>query len=133
MRLPSSILHSTAFRFSIYFSGLFAVIALAAGWAIYVWVSNEFQDRQASYVSEMRDTLLTVAYNDGFNAMRDVIVRKARVSPEAGIIYLLTDKAGRFIAGNIEPIPTFDGTRFIPWDGLQLKKRMVRIQQYHRV
>jgi signal transduction histidine kinase len=121
MRPPSSVLHSTAFRFSIYFAGLFALIALSAGWGVYVWVSDEFQDRQDSYVSEMKDTLLTVAYNDGFNAARNVIARKARVSPEAGIIYLLTDKAGRLIAGNIDPIPTFEGTRFIPWQALHLK------------
>jgi signal transduction histidine kinase len=121
MRPQSRILRSTAFRFSIYFAGLFASIALAAGWAIFTWVSNEFRERQASYISDMKDTLLTVAHNGGFNALRDVVVRKARVSPEAGIIYLLTDKSGGFIAGNIDPIPTFAGTRIVPWRDLHLR------------
>ena len=121
MRLPSRILRSTAFRFSIYFASLFALIALAAGWGIFAWVSDEFRERQASYISDMKDTLLTVARNEGFNGLRDVVVRKARVSPEAGIIYLLTDKSGGFIAGNIDEIPVFDGARFIAWRDLHLR------------
>jgi signal transduction histidine kinase len=69
----------------------------------------------------MKDTLLTVATNNGFDALKDVIIRKARVSPEAGIIYVLTDPSGQFIAGNINPIPRFEGTRFIPWSDLSLR------------
>jgi signal transduction histidine kinase len=121
MRPPSSILRSTAFRFSVYFSVLFGLIAAAVGWSVYVWVSNEFEDRQVSYVSDMKDTLLTVATNDGFDALKDVITRKARVSSEAGIIYLLTDTSGLFLAGNIDLVPRFEGTRFIPWSDLSLR------------
>jgi signal transduction histidine kinase len=121
MRLRSRILRSTAFRFSIYFAILFALIALVAGWGFFAWVSEEFHQRQASFIADMKDTLLTVARNEGFTGLRDVVVRKARISPDAGIIYLLTDKSGGFIAGNIDPIPIFGGTRFIPWRDLHLR------------
>ena len=121
MRLRSSILRGTAFRFSIYFAVLFALIALIAGWGFFAWVSGEFHQRQASFIADMKDTLLTVARNEGFAGLREVVLRKARVSPDAGIIYLLTDKSGGFIAGNIDPIPTFAGNRFIPWRDLSLR------------
>ena len=104
-----------------YFSVLFGVIAVAVGWSVYVWVSNEFEERQASYVSDMRDALLTVARNNGFDALKSVVARKSGISPEAGIVYLLCDEAGGFVAGNINPIPWFEGTRFVPWSNVELR------------
>ncbi len=104
-----------------YFSLLFGLIAVAVGWSVYAWVSNEFRERQVSYVADVRDALLTVASDNGFNALKSVVARKSGISPEAGIVYLLTDAEGRYIAGNINPIPRFEGSRFVPWSKVPLR------------
>lgn len=121
MSRVSSVLHATAFRLALYFSSLFALIALAVGWSIYAWVSTEFQQRQSAYIADVKGTLRAIADRDGFEALKNVIVPKAKVSPEAGIVYLLTDEDGRFVAGNINTLPRFEGTRFLPWSQISLR------------
>ncbi|MCK9910480.1 hypothetical protein MXD81_15145, partial [Microbacteriaceae bacterium K1510] len=90
-------------------------------WSIYSWVSSEFQQRQSAYIADVKGTLLAIADRDGFEALKNVIVPKAKVSPEAGIVYLLTSDDGSFVAGNINPLPRFDGTRFLPWSQISLR------------
>lgn len=121
MSRVSSVLRTTAFRLALCFSSLSALIAVAVGWSIYSWVSSEFQGRQSSYIADVKGTLLAIADRDGFEALKNVIVPKAKVSPEAGIVYLLTSDDGSFVAGNINPLPRFEGTRFLPWSQISLR------------
>lgn len=121
MNRVTSVLHSTAFRLAVYFSILFALMALAVGWSIYAWVSKEFEQRQSAYIADAKGTLLAIAERDGFDDLKNVIVPKSKVSPEAGIVYLLTDESGSFVAGNIDPLPRFEGTRVLPWKTISLR------------
>lgn len=121
MSRVSSVFRTTAFRLALCFSSLSALIAVAVGWSIYSWVSSEFQQRQSAYIADVKGTLLAIADRDGFEALKNVIVPKAKVSPEAGIVYLLTSDDGSFVAGNINPLPRFDGTRFLPWSQISLR------------
>lgn len=122
MSLANSIFRSTAFRLAITFSAFFAVISIAVGWSVFAWVSDEFKDRQDSYIADVKATLLAIADQGGFEALKSVVVPKARVSPEAGVVYLLTDEDGHFVAGNIDPLPRFEGTRFVPWAKVRLRQ-----------
>lgn len=115
-----SLLKSTAARFAAIFILIFAVTSTVVGVVTYLWVTDEFRDRQLSYIDDMRGTLLTIYRRDGLAGLTAVVQSKVSVAEEAGLIYLLTDQNGLFLAGNIRPIPRFEGTRKFDWSSLAL-------------
>ena len=114
------ILKSTAVRFATIFVLIFAVTSGLACLAIYIWFTDELRDRQRSYIDDTRGTLQTVYRSGGLAGLRATVESKIAVAEEAGLLYLLTDRSGKFLAGNIREMPRFEGTKVFAWQDIPL-------------
>lgn len=109
----------TAFRIAVIFAGLFQLTVAAIFAVLYHRISGEIETKLKSQILEVRDTLVEVSNQDGLQALEAVIKNKRPPSPEDEAVYILTDKAGKFLAGNVEAISRFDGWREMEWETLR--------------
>ena len=73
-----------------------------------------------SHITEIRDALVVQHDHDGLER-RSSSQSQTLGPPTADdeIAYLLTDQQGKFLAGNIELIPRFEGWKELPWTSLK--------------
>jgi signal transduction histidine kinase len=114
----SDLFSRTAVRLSIIFALLIGSTVLAGVSIIYWQLSAGIEEGIKQRVTENRDALAAIDASDGFGEMTEVINREASSQRPTGTILLLIDDSGKFVAGNIAGIPTFDGWRLIEENGL---------------
>lgn len=111
---------STAFRIAAIFSGLFLVTVVAIFAVLYVLITGEIERKLKSQILEVRDTLVAVQEHGGFQALTKMVGRSGPTTADAEDIYLLVDDQGRYVAGNIKTMPSFDDWEIFPWSKLPL-------------
>jgi len=102
---PPRLLHSAGFRFALLFG---AVFATAAGFLIAVlwWATAGALDRQTIATIRADATSLQERYREGgAQALVEAIEERLALDAEAETIYLLTDREGRRLAGNLAAFP----------------------------
>lgn len=105
----------TAFRVAVLFSGLFLATVAVIFAVLYQLITNEIEKKLKSHIVEVGDTLAAVSRNDGLDALSKMISQKGPPTEDDEDIYLVTDPSGRFVAGNVAPIPLFRDWRQLPW------------------
>jgi signal transduction histidine kinase len=83
-------------------------------------IDEQLNGNLEAHVNEVRRTLADVEVSGGFEGLAAMVNRHAQVAQSNEDIYLLTDRDGRYVAGNIEVIPRFSGWKTIPWSELPL-------------
>ncbi len=91
--------------------------------AVYFEIRSELYERLRVRTQSLHDTFLTVARSTGAEGLERVITDRAKAPGIDGGIYLLVRDDGHFLAGNIDPYPTFSGWSFIEPSELGAEER----------
>jgi signal transduction histidine kinase len=83
-------------------------------------IDDQLNGNLKAHIDEVRKTLADVEVSGGFEGLAAMVNRHAQVAQSNEDIYLLTDKANGYVAGNIRVIPRFSGWKTIPWGELPL-------------
>jgi signal transduction histidine kinase len=89
---------------------------------LYLIISQQLSAHLKAHINEVRRTLVDVQgeESDGFQELAAMVAHHALVAQSDEDIYLLTDKAGKYISGNVSSMERFAGWRTIPWNELKL-------------
>jgi signal transduction histidine kinase len=102
------LLETSTFRLALVYLALFGVSALALLGLLYVATAGVLE-RQTSDTIQAEITGLAEQYRaQGLLRLRQVIERRSEAHPQRASIYLLTDPAGRWMAGNIVGWPAVE-------------------------
>ncbi len=102
---PIRLLDTTAFRLTLIYLGLFGVSALVLLGYLYAATAG-FMTRQTTETIQAEIAGLAEQYRtQGLPRLRQVIEQRSAAQPHRASIYLLTDPAGRWVAGNIDRWP----------------------------
>lgn len=119
MRLPS-LFRRTPFRLTLLFLALFAASASALLAYIYVATASEARDRAEAEVRREVAALETVHRIGGPDALNQALVdRTLRGGP---FLFLLSDKAGKPITGNISESPITGASGRETWEDFRLSQ-----------
>ncbi len=85
-------------------------------------ISQQLGQHLKAHVDEVRGTLVDVQgdESDGFRELAAAVGRHAFVAQSDEDIYLLTDREGKYVSGNVKSLERFEGWRTIPWNDLNL-------------
>jgi signal transduction histidine kinase len=99
------LLETSTFRLALVYLALFGVSALALLGLLYVATAGVLE-RQTTDTIQAEITGLAEQYRaQGLLRLRQVIERRSEAHPQRASIYLLTDPAGRWMAGNLDRWP----------------------------
>jgi signal transduction histidine kinase len=135
---PIRLLDTTAFRLTLIYLGLFGVSALVLLGYLYAATAG-FMTQQTSETIQAEIAGLAEQYRtQGLPRLRQVIEQRSAAQPHRASIYLLTDPAGRWVAGNIdrwpEATPGESGWMTFPVsvqpDGLRTENRRAVAQSF---
>ncbi len=102
---PIRLLDTTAFRLTLVYLGLFGLSALALLGYLY-FATAGFMTQQTTETIQAEIGGLAEQYRtQGLPRLRQVIEQRSAAQPHRASIYLLTDQAGRWVAGNIDRWP----------------------------
>jgi signal transduction histidine kinase len=103
-------------------AGIITLINVIIFMIIYLIISQQLSSHLKAQLDEVRKTLVDVQgeEGDGFQELAAMVARHALVAQSDEDIYLLTDEAGKYIAGNVDSLERFEGFRTIPWKDLRL-------------
>lgn len=102
---PIRLLDTTAFRLTLVYLGLFGLSALALLGYLY-FATAGFMTRQTEETIQAEIGGLAEQYRtQGLPRLKQVIEQRSAAQPHRASIYLLTDQAGRWVAGNIDRWP----------------------------
>lgn len=110
----------TAFRLAALFAALFSLTIIIIFTVLYISITVDLNAHFRSHVNEVINALVYVDNSGDAGALSKMVERHAAVAQSDEDIYLLTDQAGHYIAGNIQPIPRFEGWQNIAWRDLPL-------------
>jgi signal transduction histidine kinase len=98
------------------------LINTAIFFVLYVGISQQLNSHLQAHVDEVRRTLADVEgeESDGFQELAAMVARHAHTAQSDEDIYLLTDKLGSYISGNVSSLERFEGWKTIPWKDLKL-------------
>jgi signal transduction histidine kinase len=120
MKLPS-LFRRTPFRLTLLFLALFAAASSAILAYVYFASASEAQARATKDVQTEFDALVAIHRNRGDDALNQALVeRSIRGGP---YLYLLTDKAGKVVTGNLSVLPFDPGPTQVgrgDWDTFRL-------------
>ncbi len=103
----------TAVRLAFAFSGLFVLTVLVLFALLYFSLTQSLIARIQERVVQTRDALVRVDREQEFVDLAQVVASEAASVRDADSIFLLVDKAGRPIAGNIHNAQRFQGWRIL--------------------
>ncbi len=135
---PIRLLDTTAFRLTLVYLGLFGLSALALLGYLY-FATAGFMTQQTEETIQAEIGGLAEQYRtQGLPRLRQVIEQRSAAQPHRASIYLLTDQASRWVAGNIdrwpEVTPGEDGWLTFPVtvkpDGLNTESRRAVAQSF---
>ena len=98
------------------------LINTAIFFVLYVGISQQLNSHLQAHVDEVHRTLADVEgeESDGFQELAAMVARHAHTAQSDEDIYLLTDKLGSYISGNVSSLERFEGWKTIPWKDLKL-------------
>lgn len=103
---PTRPLNSSTFRLAVGYFAIFCVSALALLSFVYV-AAVDFMERQTEETIEAELTGLREQYRDlGLLGLERIIAQRAAAELDMGSLYVLVDKQGALIAGNLRAWPT---------------------------
>jgi signal transduction histidine kinase len=111
----------TAFRTAALFAMLFLLTVSVIFAILYFKITQGIEQKLQADIAENRKTLVAVAKDSGFDALKGIIGGKNSPSPEDEGVYMLTDAEGNFVAGNVSAIPRFNGWKRLSWDAFKFK------------
>jgi len=135
---PIRLLDTTAFRLTLIYLGLFGISALALLGYLY-FATAGLMTRQTTETIQAEIAGLAEQYRvQGLPRLRQVIEQRSAAQPHRASIYLLTDPAGGWVAGNIDrwpdATPGTDGWLTFPVsvqpDGLRTENRRAVAQSF---
>jgi signal transduction histidine kinase len=103
----------TAVRLAFAFSGLFVLTVLVLFALLYYSLTQSLIARIQERVVQTRDALVRVDREQEFVDLAQVVASEAASVRDADSIFLLVDKAGRPIAGNVRKAQRFRGWRIL--------------------
>jgi signal transduction histidine kinase len=116
--LRTELLKSTAFRLALFFSGLFLVSFVVAGFLAYSFIKAGLDERLDQSVADTVD-IISQSYGDGdFEDLTATVARYAAIFPDHDAVFYLMDPTGKVIAGNVTAadvpgvISSVGGSRF---------------------
>lgn len=118
--IPSKLTKRTAFRIAVLFAAFFVLAMTLIFGFLYLVISADLDQYLKDHVDEIQSTLADVGETGGRDALATMVSRHAAVAQTEEDIYLLTDRAGAYLAGNIKPIERFEGWKTLPWSALPL-------------
>jgi signal transduction histidine kinase len=110
----------TAFRLAALVAAIISLTNLVIFSVLFFVIDDQLNGNLKAHVDEVRRTLADVEVSGGFDGLAAMVNRHAQVAQSNEDIYLLTDSADRYVAGNIRVIPRFEGWKTIPWSELPL-------------
>ena len=116
----SELTRSTAVRIAAIFTGLFLLTVIAIFATLYVLIATDIERKLKSHIFEIRDTLVALNENSGFQALTKMIGRSGPTTADVEDVYLLTDEDGKYVAGNIAAVPRFEDWEELPWNQLPM-------------
>ncbi len=117
---PTKLTRRTAVRIATLFAGLFTLAMIVIFTVLYFVISSDLGEYVRDHVDEVQETMAAVGESGGRDALVAMVAKHAAVAQADEDVYLLTDEFGAYLAGNIRPIPRFDGWRTISWAELPL-------------
>ncbi len=117
----SELTRRTAFRIAAIFAILFLLTVSAIFAILYYKISQDIEQKLKADIGENRKTLVAVAKDSGFDALKANIEGKSPPSPDDEGVYVLTDADGHFVAGNVLEMPRFIGWKRLSWDAFHFK------------
>ena len=115
-----SLTRRSGFRIAVLFAGLFALAVALILTVLYLAISNDLTTRLKSHVDELRATFVDVDKSGSFDELTRLISNYAVDAEPEENVFLLTDEANAYVAGNIRALQSFEGWRTIPWQELDL-------------
>ena len=110
----------TAFQLAAIFAAIITLTNILIFSILYFVISQQLSTHLKAHVDEVLKTLVDVDETGGFDALANMVGRHALVAELDEDIFLLTGKDDGYVAGNIKPMPRFEGWRIIPWQQLPL-------------
>ena len=110
----------TAFRLAVLFSALFSAAIIIIFTVLYISITRDLNAHLKDHVSEVIATLVEVDRTIEPGALAKAVNDRGVVAQQEEDIYLLTDKSGGFLAGNIHPLGRLPGWQNVPWDKLAM-------------
>jgi signal transduction histidine kinase len=110
----------TAFRLAALVAAIISLTNLVIFSVLFFAINSQLNENLKAHVEEVRRTLADVEVSGGFEGLAAMVNRHAQVAQSNEDIYLLTDSADQYVAGNIRVIPRFPGWKTIPWHELPL-------------
>lgn len=117
----SELTRRTAFRIAAIFATLFLLTVSAIFAILYYKISQDIEQKLKADIGENRKTLVAVAKDSGFDALKANIEGKSPPTPDDEGVYVLTDADGHFVAGNVLEMPRFIGWKRLSWDAFRFK------------
>jgi signal transduction histidine kinase len=109
----------TAFRMATLSAALATVFIVLIFGGLFFISRGELRRSLQTHVAEVQTTLLDVGRSEGLDALTTLIGNRARIkNSEEEDIFLLTDRSGHWLAGNIRKLNRFDGWQSIAWKDL---------------
>ena len=118
--IKTKLTQRTAFRLAALVAAIISLTNLVIFSVLFFVISEQLNENLKAHVDEVRQTLADVEASGGFEGVAAMVNRHAQVAQSNEDIYLLTDSADRYVAGNIKVIPRFSDWKTIPWGELPL-------------
>jgi signal transduction histidine kinase len=118
--IPTRLTRRTAFRLTVLVAALISVTNIVIFSVLYIVINQQLSTHLEAHVGEVMNTLTDVEETGGLDALAKMVTRHAAVAQADEDIFLLTDTDGKYLAGNIRPIPVFSGWKSILWEDLPL-------------
>ncbi|MDA7949214.1 MAG: HAMP domain-containing histidine kinase [Hyphomicrobiaceae bacterium] len=116
---PNSRLNSAAFRLIAAYFGIFAVVTTIVTAFLYSHVSSDLRRNIRDRVKAAHFQLAEIAETEGVDALITVVAHRSTGFDDPLTIALYVDDGGNVLAGDIQPIPMFDGWKVL--SGAQIK------------
>lgn len=120
MTSPTRLTRRTAFRLTVLVAAIISVTNIIIFSILYIVINQQLSAHIKAHVAEVCDTFKDVQESGGIDALTKMVTKHAAVAQADEDIFLLTDANGKYLAGNIQPIPRFAGWATIQWPSLPL-------------
>lgn len=122
MIVSSRLTRRTAFRLAGFVVLIVTLTNVTIFAVLYLVISQQLTSHLRAHIDEVRRTLADVegAENEGLRELAVMVDRNAMAGRSDEDVYLLTDAAGKYVAGNITSLERFGGWRTIPWNDLKV-------------
>lgn len=110
---------STTFRIASVFVGLFMIASVTLFAISFLLVSKELTKRLKFRITEQAQTFTKLESSMGFESVRESVLAHIATQRRDDVLFLLTDKDGNPVAGNIAQVPMFAGWKYFTTDDLQ--------------